>query len=515
MGLSKRQAAFADAYIENGGDAAAAARAAGYSESFIKSKLQATLSNPVVRGYISARREAMAERCIPTLDEILELRGRIMRDESEKVSDRLRAADAIEAALSASGGDANGDGRFELPARVISRGFVDINREIVPNVPYVFRGGRGSGKSSFISEKIIELLVNNPKMHACAVRRVGATLRDSVFAQLCWAIRELGLSERFETKLSPLEIIYKPTGQTIFFRGCDDPVKLKSIKPPFGYIGILWKEELDQFRGEDEVRSIDQSILRGGDEVYDFSSYNPPRSASSWVNRASLVPDGRRVLHSSTYLDIPPSWLGDRFIEDAERLRTVDPRAYEHEYLGVPNGDGGRVFDRIECRRITDEEAAGADVILQGIDFGWYPDSFAFVRAYYDRARERIFLLDELYVNKWSNARVGEWIAAHGYGDYRITCDSAEPKSISDLRDLGLPAVAAVKGPGSVEYGFKWLANRTFVVDPERTPNACRELSEFEYARDRAGNVVSDYVGDDHAIAALRYAFESVWRGRG
>lgn len=456
-----------------------------------------------------------------SIREIQAIRSSVVRDESQRLSDRLSAAAAIERSLadeaSAQGASANACARpFELPARVVARGFSDINREIVPNVSYVFAGGRGSGKSSFISLKIIELLMRDPMRHACVVRKVAATLRDSVYAQLEWAVRELGLAAEFRFTQSPLEIVRTATGQTIYFRGCDDAAKLKSTKPPFGYIGILWREEADQLSGAEEGRHIAQSILRGGDESYDFSSYNPPRSRQNWINRLAEVRADGRVLHRSTYLDVPAAWLGRRFLDDAERLKKTDPRAYEHEYLGVPNGDGGSVFERLEVRRITDEEISGFDRIFQGIDFGWYPDPFAFLRTHYDAARERIFLLDELYATKLPNADAAAWILGHGYADARIVCDSAEPKSVAELRGFGVPAFAAVKGPGSVSFGFKWLSARTLVIDPERTPNAYREILGYEFERGRDGEVRCGFPdGNDHAISALRYAYEAQAGRRG
>lgn len=405
---------------------------------------------------------------------------------------------------------------YELPARVLGRAFVDLNRNIQPNIAYVLEGGRGSLKSSFWSLKIIELLKNNPNVHACITRQVAGTLKDSVYAGMKWAINELGLSDEFEFKVSPLEIKYKKTGQTIYFRGLDDETKLKSIKPEFGYIGILWKEEKDQMKGEAQERSVNQSVLRGGDLSWDFSSYNPPKSKDSWVNRAKLIPNPNRVIHSSTYLEAPSEWLGKKFIEDAEHLKEVNPEAYEHEYLGIPNGAGGNVFDLLEIRTITDDEIRRMDRIFQGVDFGWYPDQYAFIRTYYDAAREKIYLIDELYVNKWSNAQTAEWITSRGYNDYTIICDSAEPKSVNDYRDAGLPARGAIKGPGSVEYGFKWLQSRTLVIDPARTPNAYAEIVGYEYERDKDGNVVSGYPdGNDHAISALRYAYEPQFNRRG
>lgn len=405
---------------------------------------------------------------------------------------------------------------FELPARVLGKAFVDLNRNIQPNIAYVLEGGRGSLKSSFWALKIVELIKNNPTLHACITRQVAGTMKDSVYAQMKWAINILGLDDEFSCKVSPLEIVYKKTGQTIYFRGLDDETKLKSIKPPFGYIGILWKEEKDQMKGAAQERSVNQSVLRGGNVAYDFSSYNPPKSKSSWVNKEKLIPNDKRVIHFSTYLDAPPEWLGKKFIDDAAHLKEVNPAAYEHEYMGVPNGDGGNVFEYLEIRDITDEEISHMDRIFQGVDFGWYPDQYAFLRTYYDTAREKIYLIDELYVNKWSNAQTGEWIKGKGYDDYNINCDSAEPKSVNDYRDMAIPARGAVKGPGSVEYGFKWLQSRTIVIDPKRTPNAYQEIVNYEYDRDKEGNVMSGYPDkNDHAISALRYAYEPLFIRRG
>lgn len=405
---------------------------------------------------------------------------------------------------------------YELPARVLGKAFVDLNRQIEPNIAYVLEGGRGGLKSSFIALKIVELIKNNPELHACATRQVSNTLKDSVYANLKWAINTLGLAEEFNFKVSPLEIVYKKTGQTIYFRGLDDETKLKSIKPPFGYIGILWKEEKDQMKGAEQERSVNQSVLRGGDISYDFSSYNPPKSKSAWVNKEKLIPNEKRVIHRSSYLEAPPEWLGKKFIEDAEHLKEVNPAAYAHEYMGEANGDGGNVFEFLEVREITDEEIAAMDRIHQGVDWGWYPDQYAFLRTHYDSTREKIFLIDELYVHKWKNDKTGQWILDKGYGDFNIICDSEEPKSVSDYRDLGLPARGAKKGPGSVEYGFKWLQSRTIVIDPKRTPSAYNEIVNYEYERDKDGNVVSGYPDEnDHAISALRYAYEPIFNRRG
>ncbi len=381
---------------------------------------------------------------------------------------------------------------------------------------YVFSGGRGSTKSSTIAQIVVEIMKNYRDIHCVVCRKVGNTLKDSVYSKIKWAIEKQGLTAEFTVHKSPLEITLKATGQKIYFRGADEPEKIKSISPEFGYLGILWFEELDQFCGQEEIRNITQSVIRGGEHAWIFKSFNPPKSKVNWANQYILEPKDNRIVHKSTYQDVPVEWLGQPFIDEAEHLKEINPSAYEHEYLGIPNGSGGNVFDLVEVREITDEEISRMDRIYQGVDFGWYPDQFAFLRTHYDAAREKIYLMDELYVNKQSNAETGKWIIDKGYSDFAITCDSAEPKSVNDYRDMGLKARGAIKGAGSVEYGFKWLQCRTIVIDPKRTPNAYNEITKYEYERDKEGNVISGYPdGNDHAISALRYAYESLFNKRG
>lgn len=410
------------------------------------------------------------------------------------------------------------DESYQLPASVMGSAFVDINREIEPNKAYTFEGGRGSLKSTYVSEKIIELIKVYPFLHAVVTRKVASTLKDSVYAQFLWTIEKLGMMDEFTLKKNPLEITYKKTGQTIYFRGVDEPTKLKGIKVPFGYIGILWKEEADQLCGEEEERSINQSVLRGGDISFDFTSYNPPKSKSAWVHKRKQnhATDPNYIFHKSNYLQVPKAWLGQKFIDDAEHLKQVNPDAYDNEYMGEANGDGGNIFDNVEIRAISDEEVARQDTIYQGVDWGWYPDKYVFIRVAYEQAQEKIYLLDEHVVNKEANDKTAQWILDKGYNDYPITCDSAEPKSINDYRDKGLNAKGAVKGAGSIDYGMKWLQVRKIIIDPARTPYAMKEITEYEYERDKEGNVVSGYPdANNHSIDALRYSLERFYNKRG
>lgn len=377
-------------------------------------------------------------------------------------------------------------------------------------------GGRGSMKSSYISLVVPMLIMTNPDTHALVLRKVGNTIRDSVFAQYMWAIEKLGMADQWDSKVAPMELTYKKTGQKIMFRGADDPMKIKSIKVPFGYIAITHFEEKDQFAGRAEIRTILQSTMRGGSTFWNFESYNPPISRDNWANKDSLEERSDRLCHKSTYLEAPPKWLGSQFLAEAEHLRETNERAYRHEYLGEAVGTGGNVFENLELRTITDDEVKHFDHIYQGADWGFYPDPFAFIRVHYDKARETIYVIDELYVHKKSNAETARWIREKNYIDAYITCDSAEPKSVADFRACGLPAKEAVKGPGSVEHGMKFLQVRKIVIDRERTPNAYKEFVGYEYERNKDGEIISGYPDENnHLIDALRYAMERVSRRMG
>lgn len=400
----------------------------------------------------------------------------------------------------------------------IGSAFYDVAHDVFlhGHTHYDFSGGRGSLKSSTVSVLVPLLLINNPGTHALVLRKVANTIRDSVYAQYIWAIGELGMAAYWEAKVSPMELIYKPTGQKIMFRGADDPMKIKSIKVPFGYIAVTHFEEKDQFAGRAEIRTILQSTMRGGSKYWNFESYNPPISRDNWANKDSLEERTDRLCHKSTYLQAPPEWLGEQFLAEAEHLKATDERAYQHEYLGIPVGTGGNVFDNLELREITDEEMSHFDHIYQGVDYGWFPDPFAFIRLHYDRARETIYLIDEIYQNKLTNEASGNIIIQRGYKDAYITCDSAEPKSVADYRAMGLPAKAAVKGPGSVDYGMKWLQRRKIVIDRKRTPNAYNEFVNYEYDRNKDGDIISGYPDENnHLIDATRYAVERISRRMG
>lgn len=381
----------------------------------------------------------------------------------------------------------------------------------------VEKGGRGGAKSSYISVEIILLLLKHPDCHAVVLRKVGNTLRSSVYAQITWAIAQLGLTSRFKCTVSPMECTYLPTGQKILFFGMDDPGKLKSIKVPFGYIGIGWFEELDQFDGPEQVRNVEQSIFRGGAYSMCFKSFNPPAMARNWANKYVLEVKEGRLVHHSTYLTTPPEWLGPRFLADAEYLERANPTAYRHEYLGEVVGSGTEVFGNLRLEAISDKQIQAFDYHYFGQDWGWYPDPNHFAGCAYSSKDRTLYIYEEFRANRCPDDRWAEKIKHHR--THHIVADpgGGGDKSISNFCGMGFYMTAARKGPGSVEAGIKWLQSMpAIVIDPARCPETAREFSEYEYERDpKTGEVLKGYPdAANHSIDAVRYAMEPVWRRR-
>ena len=406
-------------------------------------------------------------------------------------------------------------------SELISPAFFDVHRQIKAGkvTELLAKGGRGSTKSSYISLELILQLLLHPQCHAIVLRKVDKTLRTSVYAQICWAITAMGLGSRFKCTVSPMECTYRPTGQKILFFGMDDPGKLKSLKVPFGYIGLLWFEELDQFDGPEQVRNVEQSCLRGGPYALTFKSFNPPASARSWANRYALEQRPGKLVHHSTYQTTPAQWLGPRFLADAEHLQATNPVAYRHEYGGEVVGSGTAVFENLRLEAIPDALRTGFDRSLHGVDWGWYPDPWAYNAVHYDAARRTLYILDELTRRRTSNKDTATLLQERGLtGADLITADSAEPKSVGDYRAFGLACKAAQKGPGSVNYSMKWLQGlAAIVIDPAVCPDTAREFSEYEYERDaRTGEVLPGYPDlNNHHIDAVRYATECIWKRKG
>lgn len=403
---------------------------------------------------------------------------------------------------------------------VIIPAFHDAYREIKEHkhLKYVFKGGRGSGKSSNIAIQLVLDIIKYPITALC-VRRVGNTLQESCYEQLKEAIMILGLENKFKFNLNPLRITYIPRGNTIIFRGADDPAKIKSIKMAKYPIARLWIEELAEFKTEEDVSMIENSVLRAElDEglFYAFYySYNPPKRKQSWVNKkyeTQFLPDNTYV-HHSNYLENP--YISQAFKDEAEEVKKRNLNKYKWEYGGEPIGSGVVPFGNLVFERITDEQIKQFDNIRQGIDWGYANDPFHFGRLHYDKTRRKIYIFDEIQEVKLSNRLAAEKIKSRGYSDVEIYADSAEPKSIDEIWDYGLRIYGAVKGPGSVEFGEKWLDDLdAIIIDPVRCPETAREFENIDYQIDKDGNTKNKLEDkDNHSIDMVRYALSRDMRG--
>ena len=377
----------------------------------------------------------------------------------------------------------------------------------------VCKGGRGSAKSTNIALILVIDLMQYPVNTIC-FRKVGENLRKSVYEQIKWAIKFLGVEEYFEYKLSPLEIIYKERGNKFIFMGVDDPQKSKSIKEAQFPIARYWFEELAEFKNEDEVETVLNSIFRGKLEkglIYKgFFSYNPPKMKHNWVNKKynySFI-ENNVFVHHSTYFDNP--YISEEFIKEAEAVKAKDETKYKLVYMGEPIGNGLVPFPNLEIREIEASEIAGLEKFRNGVDWGYGVDPLAFVRWGYDKKKGIIYALDEYYGVGLKNRNLANYILSKGY-DELVMCDSAEPKSIDELKEYDISAWGAKKGAGSVEYGEKWLSDlEAIVIDPKRTPNISREFEMIDYDTDREGNPLPRLCdSNNHTIDATRYAFSN------
>ena len=401
----------------------------------------------------------------------------------------------------------------ELLAPVFAPVHTDIRRG--GHAEYWLYGGRGSGKSSFVSIEIVLGMMKDPQANALVVRRVAKTLRQSVYEQLCWAIERLGVDHLWARRLSPMELIYRPTGQRILFIGADDPQKSKGIKVSHGSFKFLWFEELAEFDGMGAVNTITASAVRG-DAAVTFYTYNPPESVANWINEEALCIHEGRLSHKSSYLDIPPRWLGASFLSKADIMRRTNERAYRHMYLGEVTGTGGQVFENVELRPIPEGEISRMGAFYDGLDFGYYPDPTHWVRVSYDPASLTVYVVDELRRFRTTDREFARLLMERRdvTASTEIICDSASEKPLAELRSEGLRSVVgAMKGRGSVETGIRWLRMRArIVIDPARAPETAKEFAQYEFVKLKNGSFTESYPDrDNHAIDAVRYALNRVW----
>ena len=385
---------------------------------------------------------------------------------------------------------------------------------------YIAQGfvNHNSTKSSFISTCIPLLMEMNPRLHCVCFRKFGTNLADSVYAQFEYTINEKlrPIANHWLFKKSPLKIINTKTNQQILFRGLDDPQKVKSLKAPFGYFGLIWLEELAEFDGIEEVRNVLQSLRRGGHYFQTFCSYNPPETSANWVNYEASVPqivDGQlyRYVHRSDYRSVPRDWLGNDFFKSAELLRQTNERAYRHEYLGEVTGNGGSVFPNVVEMEMSDAMISQFDNRRFGLDFGFALDPLHYSASHYDKKKRDLYIWDEINELDCTNIRLAELLKdkKDDIGFNYIMCDAAEPKSIAELDGLGVNVLPAQKGPDSRRFSYRFLQSLAHIyIDPKRCPETHRAFVQCEYLKNKAGEFISRYPenGGDDPIDSVRYA---------
>ena len=398
-------------------------------------------------------------------------------------------------------------------SEVIAPAFYPVHKAIrnEKHSQFWLKGGRGSTKSSFVALQIVMGIVQDENANALCLRKVSDTLRTSIHENIQWAIDMLGWTDYFSSKVSPPEFIYKPTGQKIILKGLDKAKKLKSIKVKQGYFKILWFEELDEFANMEEVRNVQQSVLRGGDLFMEFLSYNPPNDANSWVNKEAKIPNSERFSHESTYLDVPKHWLGRKFFIDAERLKKNDYDAYRHEYLGEIVGPADQIVFNGKWREQAFEVNNAWPAPLFGADWGFSQDPTTLIKMHvYD---------DVLYISQEAYAVGCDIIDTPELFDkvsdsrrYKILADCARPETISHVSNKGFNIEGASKWKGCVEDGVAVMRSFKEIIIHPRCKRTVEEFKKYAYKIDRlTGDILPDILDkNNHMIDAARYGLSSL-----
>ncbi len=367
---------------------------------------------------------------------------------------------------------------------------------------YWLKGGRGSCKSSFVSVEIILGLMKEENVGCVAIRRVAGCIKDSIFAQLVWAIEKLNVSHLWQVKSSVPEITYLPNGNKILFRGADDVTKIKSTKLPKGYVKYVWYEECDEFKSYEDILSVNQSLLRGGENFCVFYTFNPPKLHSHWINKITLLESDDKLIHHSDYTTVPVEWLGKQFFKEAQSLKISNKRLYDNQYLGIVTGGEGLILPDFSVKKLKDD----FDVKFLGQDFGFNHANAILELCFRENI---IYISKELYVREMDTREIIE--LAEGKFDKKLVmwCDSAEPDRIRSWRKAGYRASPVSKEANSVNAQIDFLKSREIIINPDCV-NTITEISSWNWIKDKVTGEYTDrpVPFKDDAMAALRYGIE-------
>ena len=377
----------------------------------------------------------------------------------------------------------------------------------------VLKGGRGSKKSTTAALNFITRMMEYPDANLLVVRKVFKDHKDSTYTQLKWAMNQLGVAHLWDCRLSPLEMIYKPTGQKIMFRGLDNPMSVTSITVEKGYLAWCWFEEAFQVLNEDDFNKIDMSIRgdTGGLFKQITLTFNP-WSDKHWLKKRFFDEQNPNVLALTTNYLIN-EFLDASDIELFEWMRIHSPRRYKIEGLGEWGIAEGGVFESWRELAFDKTEIAKRPGIKTafGLDFGYTNDPSTLSCAFVDIENRELFLFDEMYEKALLNDEIANTITSMGYGKELIIADSAEPKSIVDLRRYGLRKVqAAEKGPDSIRSGIQFIQQFSIYVHPS-CQNFSIELANYVWAKNKEGQATNKPIDEyNHLIDALRYSLEPI-----
>lgn len=371
----------------------------------------------------------------------------------------------------------------------------------------VCKGSRGSGKSKAAALWHIYHMMKYPQSNTLVVRKTERTLRDSCYSDLKWAIRQLGVEKYWKAITSPLEITYLPTGQKILFRGLDDAFKITSISVPVGVLNFLWFEEFYEITSEQDFDTLDESIRGQLPEGYwkrITATFNPWSENHFAKKRFFDNPDENTLSMTTTYLDNP--YLSQTDIALLEQMKVRNPRRFQVAGLGNWGISDGLIYENWREEQFSLDSMREYKTIA-GLDFGYTNDPTAFVVGFIDTKDMRIFIWDEMYEKGLSNNDIYDRIRRMGYSKERIVADSAEPKSIDELRNLGLRKIkGARKGRDSINNGIQFIQNFEIVIHP-RCTNFIREISSYCWDKDKFGKSINKPVDDEnHLMDSLRYA---------
>lgn len=368
---------------------------------------------------------------------------------------------------------------------------------------YALYGGRGSVKSTMAALLLVLVVL----MLGCAVaiRRYKNGMKDSIFEECLTAIDRLGLGEYFTYTVSPLQINCTLTGYSIYFRGLDDPQKIKSLKAKKEQFRLVVFEECQEIETEAKTRSVIQTLGRGGKNCSILYVFNPPNIKSHWTNQKLRQSTDYLLSILVNYTDIPKSWLGTQFIEEAERLKSVDKDLYNHEYLGDISGNKGLVFKNISEFKA---DKSKFKTLLRGLDFGLAKDGdpTSYVVCHYSAAKKELYILYEWYKRDSTYPEIAQEVLKENVNGFTVYCDNADSGGIKQLRIEGVKKAKGCK-KGKVDNGIAWLRGLNKIyIDPIACPETYREFTEYSYILQKT---TGDYILSDkenHSIDAVRYA---------